>query len=114
MVKKVVVCLAVIVAAAFAVVALITGGNMDTKYADEKEYIKSDVYAQTNGDASEEKTVYTLKDSDGVIIIMHDDETIETDIKTDGLRAYDRDLLKEGIVVDDYEDVLKLIEDFNS
>ena len=43
MVKKVVVCLAVIVAAAFAVVALITGGNMDTKYADEKEYIKSDV-----------------------------------------------------------------------
>lgn len=114
MVKKVVVCLAVIVAAAFAVVALITGGNMDTKYADEKEYIKSDVYTQTNGDASEEKTVYTLKDSDGVIIIMHDDETIETDIKTDGLRAYDRDLLNEGIVVDDYEDVLKLIEDFNS
>lgn len=57
---------------------------------------------------------YFLKLEDGKLSVYHNSETIIADISVPELRAKDRILLEEGLWVNSYEDILKLIEDFNS
>jgi len=61
-------------------------------------------------DASE----YFLRLENGEIVVYKDGESTDTGIAVGGLRQQDRMLLESGISADTYEDVLKLIEDFNS
>ena len=61
-----------------------------------------------------ENEKYILSEGEGNIIIRYKDEIFETDISTSGMRAYDRELLKAGIEAETYEEVLMLLEDFNS
>ena len=60
---------------------------------------------------------YIVKAYDGRVCVYVDNDTtrpaLETDIPVSGLRAYDRKLLNEGIVVSNYSNVIKLLEDFN-
>lgn len=62
----------------------------------------------------EQESVYTLKDENGSIIIEYMGTKTETEIRTAGLRSYDKDLLAKGIEAESYEQVLMLLEDFNS
>jgi hypothetical protein len=61
---------------------------------------------------------YTLKAYNGHIAVFYgdikDSPAIETAIDVDTLRAVDRDKLDAGIVVESYDEVLKLLEDFGS
>ena len=67
---------------------------------------------------AEQAGKYIVRAHNGKIALFTDDFTltpaIETDIDISGLRAYDRRLLENGIVVSTYEDVLRLLEDFGS
>jgi len=68
--------------------------------------------------AEERDGRYIVRTHNGKIALFTDDfaltPAIETDIDVSGLRAYDRMLLKNGIEVGTYEDVLRLLEDFGS
>ncbi len=57
---------------------------------------------------------YFLRLENDEIIIYKDGKSTETGIAVSDLRHQDRILLESGIHADSYEDVLKLIEDFNS
>lgn len=57
---------------------------------------------------------YFLRLEDNEIIIYKDGESTDTGISVPELREKDRHLLEQGVHVDSYENVLKLIEDFNS
>ena len=57
---------------------------------------------------------YFLRLENDEIIIYKDGKSTETGIAVSGLRQQDRILLERGMYVDSYENVLKLIEDFNS
>ena len=57
---------------------------------------------------------YVIKEEDGSVVIEYGREKLETSISTSGLREYDRELLKNGITVFSYDEVLMLLEDFNS
>ena len=61
---------------------------------------------------------YTLRAFNGHIAVFYGDimnsPAIETTIDVDTLRAVDREKLEAGIVVDSYDEVLKLLEDFGS
>lgn len=70
---------------------------------------KAEVFAK-----KDDREVYTLREGNGNIIIEFDGEVYETGISTSDARAYDRELLRNGIEADSYEEVLMLLEDFNS
>jgi hypothetical protein len=61
---------------------------------------------------------YQIRAFDGRIAVFYDGFTdrpaIETTIDVQSLRAYDRQLLENGIEVEKYEDVLRLLEDFGA
>ncbi len=58
---------------------------------------------------------YTVADENGKIGVYYMGELMYlTDIRTDGLREIDKDLLGRGIETSSYEDVLRLLEDFGS
>lgn len=57
---------------------------------------------------------YFLKLENNVISVYKDGETIKTGIAVPELRNQDRLNLENGIWVSSFEDILKLIEDFNS
>ena len=57
---------------------------------------------------------YFLKLENNVLSVYKDGETIKTGIAVPELRSQDRTNLENGIWVNSYEDILKLIEDFNS
>ncbi|MBQ8830690.1 MAG: hypothetical protein IJ017_03735 [Oscillospiraceae bacterium] len=57
---------------------------------------------------------YMLRLENDEIVIYKDGKSTDTGIAVPDLRQQDRALLESGISVDSYEDVLKLIEDFNS
>ena len=59
-------------------------------------------------------TEFYLKLENGEISVYKNGETIKTGISVPELRDSDRIMLEEGIYVNSYEDILKLIEDFNS
>ena len=64
------------------------------------------------------KTEYILRNYDGHIGIFYGEfdkvPAIETDIQVSTLREIDQKLLEDGIRADSYEEILKLLEDFNS
>ena len=60
------------------------------------------------------ETEFFLKLENGEITVYKNGETIKTGIAVPDLRQQDRLLLEQGISVSSYEDILKLIEDFNS
>ena len=57
---------------------------------------------------------YLVRTYNGKIAFFTDGAVIETDIDVSGLRAYDRQLLENGIAACTYEEVLQLLEDFSS
>ena len=61
---------------------------------------------------------YTLRAYNGHIAVFYGDNSgspvIETAIDVNTLRAVDKEKLEAGIIVDSYNDVLKLLEDFGS
>ena len=57
---------------------------------------------------------YFLRLENNEIVIYKDGKSTETGIAVSGLREQDRTLLENGLKVDSYENVLKLIEDFSS
>jgi len=57
---------------------------------------------------------YLVQTYNGKITLFSDGAVIETDIDVSGLRAYDRQLLENGIEAYTYEEVLQLLEDFSS
>ena len=61
---------------------------------------------------------YTIRAYNGHVALFMDSfapfPAFETDIDVNMLRAYDRQLLEDGIEVDTYEEVLRLFEDFGS
>jgi hypothetical protein len=65
---------------------------------------------------SQSPALYTLREYRGKVAVFTGgfDEipAIETDIDVSGLREYDRKLLSDGIPVEAYEGVLRLLEDF--
>lgn len=61
-----------------------------------------------------ESTEFFLKLENGEITVSKNGERIKTGISVPELRTSDRIMLEEGIYVSSYEDILKLIEDFNS
>jgi hypothetical protein len=67
---------------------------------------------------SEREDKYILKEYQGNICIFHGDfqdiPAIITDISVNNLTTKDRQLLFQGIVVYGREELLKLLEDFNS
>ena len=72
-------------------------------------------YTFSGNEKKEESAAYTLYVENGIIIIKGaGGQIIETGISTDRLRSYDRELLSEGIAVSTYDEVLMLLEDFNS
>lgn len=63
------------------------------------------------------KTSYIIKEHNGVVAVFLNNENtpvIETDISITGLRQTDRQLLTNGIELENYTDVLYMLEDFNS
>ena len=58
---------------------------------------------------------YTLRLENGEIVISSEGcEDIKTGITGQWLREADREILKAGITVDSYEEIIKLLEDYNS
>lgn len=57
---------------------------------------------------------YLVRAYNGKIAFFTDGAVIETDIDVSSLRAYDRQLLENGIEAYTYEEVLQLLEDFSS
>ncbi|MCL2407994.1 MAG: hypothetical protein FWC96_00045 [Oscillospiraceae bacterium] len=57
---------------------------------------------------------YLVRAYNGKIAYFTGGEVVETDIDVSGLRAYDRQLLENGIAAYTYEEVLQLLEDFSS
>lgn len=58
---------------------------------------------------------YVLTDYEGVIGVYHGDALILlTDVRLDTLRRADRELLEEGIEVDTYEALMRLLQDFDA
>ena len=62
--------------------------------------------------------MFIIRAHNGKIALFSDSfaaaPAIETDIDVSLLRAYDRELLENGIEVNTYEDVLRLLEDLES
>ena len=62
-----------------------------------------------------EENKYVLKEHDSRISVYCGEERIkDTDISVPQLRAYDREILAHGIMVNSYGEVLSLLEDFES
>jgi len=57
---------------------------------------------------------YLVRTYNGKIAFFTDGAVVETDIDVSSLRAYDRQLLENGIEAYTYEEVLQLLEDFSS
>ncbi len=67
--------------------------------------------------AAEEQPRFLVKSHAGNVAVYNDagaELAIETDIAVSGLREVDRQMLESGITADTYEEVLGLLEDFNS
>jgi hypothetical protein len=68
--------------------------------------------------AAMEQSWYCLRAENGRLAVYKDDSEIrplvETGIDIHQLRAVDREKLEKGIYVKTYEEVLQLLEDFNS
>jgi len=62
------------------------------------------------------ETPYTLRGYDGVICVFSDGDVpvLSTDIVVATLRSTDRALLEQGIRANSYEEVIRLLEDFDS
>lgn len=73
---------------------------------------------RVSGVAYENDTVYTVGVFEGKVGVFcgefQDKPAIQTGIYVKNLREIDRKLLYEGITVDDYDEVIQLLEDFNS
>ena len=58
---------------------------------------------------------YYLSIDNGYVAVFYNDEVVFTsDIEAETLRVVDRELLKEGIRANSYEEILLLLEDFGS
>ncbi len=60
---------------------------------------------------------YTVGTEDGFVVVLPEDggeAVLRTEIRISGLREVDREMIKKGITVNSYEEVLKLLEDLNS
>ena len=91
----------------------ITAGVMGTS-SQERKMVKAEI---TVSETVSSKTDYLVKEHNGVIAVFINGEAqpvIQTDIYVNGLRQTDRELMKEGIALDSYTDVLCLLEDFYS
>lgn len=95
-------------AAAFLITGLVVSGSGRDAAADAPA-----VLAESLSEGS-----YQIREFDGRIAVFYDGFTdtpaIETTIEVEGLRAYDKQLLENGIEVAKYEDVLRLLEDFGA
>jgi len=76
----------------------------------------TDTYAEVL--AYQEEEAYTVGIFNGRVGVFYgefkDVPAIETNIDENSLRQADRELLQEGITVENYDEVLCLLEDFNS
>ena len=62
-----------------------------------------------------EKNKYILKEHNNCISVFYGEEKVkDTGIELYGLRAHDREILSDGIMVNTYGEVLSLLEDFES
>ena len=84
-----------------------TGGNEVTAVTVEA---KADV-------APTAETTYIIKEREGMVAVFESGSgrpITETDIAVSGLRSQDRELVAEGIRVENYSEVLCLLEDLGS
>lgn len=75
-----------------------------------------EVYAEEM--TAEVKYSYVLRLHNGNVAVFYGEDQkqpiFETEIAMSGLRQTDAEKLKKGITADSYEEVLRLLEDFNS
>lgn len=65
--------------------------------------------------AAEEGMALSLRSEGGVVAVYSGGEKVaETEISLSGLRDADRALVEGGVAVEDYEELVRLIEDLNS
>ncbi len=68
-------------------------------------------------ESREESPEYIVKEHNGVVAVFvrgEDAPTEKTDIFVSGLRGRDRELVRRGIALESYSEVLYLLEDLNS
>lgn len=107
--RKLCICIACIMAAAFMTAAGIAFSSQSDPAA-----AAISVSAENGNEAD---TVYTLREHLGMIAVFIDgsnEPMLITDIDVAGLREYDRQQLVGGIGAATYEDVLRFLEDFGS
>ncbi len=106
--------------AMFIMLGFLGGGILKTKKQENTPKKPTDeVSTSAETDAlAENKTEYTLKIQDGVLVVFsHADDTrpiIVTDIYASTLRHFDRERLNEGITVSGDLEMQMLLEDFSS
>ncbi|MDR0445472.1 MAG: hypothetical protein LBH17_00295 [Oscillospiraceae bacterium] len=69
------------------------------------------------GETPEDARLYVVRDIGGRVTAFSADAdipAIETEIETSGLREYDRVLLRQGIEVTGYRELVGLLEDFSN
>lgn len=81
----------------------------------EREIVDEEATLSTKAISSQPD--YLVKEHNGVVAVFFDGDTkpmIETDISISGLRQNDRELIEQGIALESYNEVLGLLEDFDS
>ena len=91
----------------------VTAGVMGTA-PQEREMVNAEIMT---AEPVSSQPDYLVKEHNGVIAVFLNGESqpmIQTDIYVNGLRQTDRELIKNGIALESYTDVLCLLEDFDS
>ena len=73
--------------------------------------------AAAAAETAESRAVYTLRSCGNAVSVFSSDEQVpimQTDINLSSLRKADREMLREGITVESYNDIMSLLEDFGS
>ncbi|MGE4484113.1 MAG: BofC C-terminal domain-containing protein [Oscillospiraceae bacterium] len=122
---KTVLACAVIFTVSFTLTGLVMGTGegaaepaVQTVYAEAAETVQTAETAEVADIVTPSSEGYVLRSYEGNVAVFYGEfqavPAIETNISVEDLRSADRELLESGIRVSSYEDVVRLLEDFNS